>query len=274
MTAPRILAAMALCTTLAASRGRAEAQNANATALVRRGDRELRRGHLAKALEAYLVAEQVGHDAGLLLKIAQLYERTNETEKAIVAYRAYLRRSPAPRERAKVEQRVGRLEAKVRTHESLGAVALTPEPLAPAPLALAPLTPEPLTPAPLATPPQSPPVVEADRPAWPPVAPAATAPAAEVQASPGSATRTWMYAAGAAALAVAIPSAYYGGWGIDALSISSHNQGLASPAERARYLPEQRTYTIQAISWLSVATVLTATGIALLAAAPSTGGGG
>ncbi len=140
---------LALCLASAAfTAGSALAQK-SAAALVHRGDLELRRGHPAKALEAYQAAQQASHDPALLLQIGLAYERLGDHEKAIVAYRSYLRRVPGGSGRPLAERRLARLERALRAPQRLGAVSLTPAPLAAAPLTAAPLTPPPLALVPL-----------------------------------------------------------------------------------------------------------------------------
>ncbi|HUB07431.1 MAG TPA: hypothetical protein VMB50_10530, partial [Myxococcales bacterium] len=135
----------------------------------------------------------------------------------------------------------------------------TPEAAAPpaAPLAAAPATPV------------APPAPAAQAVAPPPPKPAEASLAV-------SAPKPWkpivLTTAGAVAVAAAGFSAYWGGWGLDALSTSQHNQRLAQPQAAAVYDKEISTYQMQAGVWLSVAAVLAAGGIYLLVVGPASGG--
>jgi tetratricopeptide (TPR) repeat protein len=218
------------------------------------------------AAQEYQQADRLAPKAGLLLKIAQCYEKAGDLPKATDAYRAYLRRAPFAANKAAIKRTIAHLTKQMKQgQDSLALVPLSPggpalEPLAPAssgpalePLALPPAPTEP--PPPQAAAPTPPPPVEEASAEGP------HKPLAPILVTTG----------GAVAVAAAAASAYWGGWGLDALSTAQTNQKNAAPAYKGRYNSEIGTYELQAGVWLSIAAVLAAGGIYMLVVGPSWG---
>ena len=225
--------------------------------LVRAGARAYTEGHYAVAVRDWTAADRLQRSAALLLRIGKSCEQLRQPERAAEAYRAYLRRAPMAKDRARVKQLLARLEASVRRQGSaLAIVPLAPAVPAPAPpeLALAPLV---LAPA---APPPHEGEAAGDTPAI--AAPAALA----TEAAPPS-RAPWL-AASYSALGLSAFSAWYGGYALDALSISSRNQRLAPVGERGVYDAEIRRYTLQGVVGLSGTALLAAGGIYLWLAGP------
>jgi hypothetical protein len=142
---------------------------------------------------------------------------------------------------------------------------------APSGPAVEPLTPpEPPRPqSPPASEPPPPHEVTAIEPTQPPPVVEATA-----EAPHKSITPVLVTTAGALAVAGAGVSAYWGGWGLSALTTSQTNQKNAPPSYKGIYDKEISQYQLQAGVWLSVAGVLAAGGIYMLVIGPSIGSAG
>lgn len=75
-----------------------------------RGTRAYDLGHYAEAAKEYEAAYRAKDDPALLFNIGQAYRGANEPEKAIVAFRSYLRRVPEASNRDEVEARIAELQ--------------------------------------------------------------------------------------------------------------------------------------------------------------------
>ncbi len=221
-------------------------------------------GRFEQAAKEYQEADRLNPKSSLLLKIAKCWEKAGDLAKAADAYRDYLRRSPFASNKAAIKRTIARLTKQMKqSQDSLALVPLSPG--APNPLDLAPLTPA-------APPPEQPAPHEVEAvaptptPTPPPPAAEATAEAPHKSLAP-----ILMTGGGAVAVALSAVTAYWGGWGLDALSTSQHNQSLASPAYKGVYDNEIGEYKTQAGAWLTVSALLAAGGIYLLVVGPTWG---
>ncbi len=252
---------------------------ARAAQLTGLANEDFAHGRYGDAAQEYQQADRLAPRPALLLKVAQCYEKAGDLSKAADAYRSYLQRAPGAPNRGTIKKKLARLTKQL----SLSGDALAIAPLAPSPSpggpsleplvassgpALEPLAPAAPAPAPAPAPPEPPPPHEvvAQAPAPPPPAAEATAEAPHKPLAPILVTT-----GGAVAVVLAGASAYWGGWGLDALSTSQTNQKNAPAAEKSKYNGEISQYELQAGVWLSVAAVLAAGGIYLLVAGPSWG---
>jgi tetratricopeptide (TPR) repeat protein len=98
-----------------------------------------------EAAAEYEAAFELKNEPALLFNIAQAYRAAGDYEAALRSYRAYLRRTGDPPNRAEVERYIGKLEEQreaQRAAARLGASAPAPQPAPPAgPLALKPSAP-------------------------------------------------------------------------------------------------------------------------------------
>ena len=270
--------ALLLVQLLAANGGPPAARAAQLTSLA---NEDFAHGRFTDAAQEYQQADKLAPKAALLFKIAQCYEKAGDLTKAVDAYKAYLHRAPLAANKSAVKRALARLAKQLKGQDSLALVPLAPPSSGPAlePLALTPSGPavEPLTaaepPKPQAPPPAPPP------PEPPPphevaaVEPTPAPPVAEATAETPhrSIAPVLVTTAGALAVAGAGVSAYWGGWGLSALTTSQTNQKNAPPTYKEIYDKEISQYQLQAGVWLSVAGVLAAGGIYMLVAGPSMG---
>jgi tetratricopeptide (TPR) repeat protein len=145
---------------LTATARAAEPSNEDSRAHVRKATVAYNLGKFTEAAKEYEAAYELTVDPNMLFNIAQSYRLAGESEKAITAYRSFIRSAP------KSDQR-GLAEAKVRELEQQRA-ARPPAPVAPVPV----------PPSPPALPAASPPLAAPPPvPVASPTAPAASAPA-------------------------------------------------------------------------------------------------
>jgi tetratricopeptide (TPR) repeat protein len=122
-------------------------------ARVRKATAEYNLGQYLEAAKDYEAAYLQTLDINLLFNVAQAYRLAGETEKAITAYRSYLRSNPPAGQRALAEAKLRELEEKRGAAASPAlpaAPALAP---APAPASVAPPAPTAVAPPPAALPP-------------------------------------------------------------------------------------------------------------------------
>ncbi len=120
-------------------------------------------GHFDEAAREYETAYKLVQDPALLYNVGQSHRQANNPEKALHAYRAYLRTAPADAgRRALAEQRVRELELVVSRLRASGAAAGT-VPTAPPPVVS--------VPAPAPVPPAAAPAVRPSSDPTPPSAP-------------------------------------------------------------------------------------------------------
>jgi tetratricopeptide (TPR) repeat protein len=81
-------------------------------ARVRKATAEYNLGQYLEAAKDYEVAYRDTLDANLLFNVAQAYRLAGETDKAIIAYRSYLRSNPPSDQRALAESKLRELEEK------------------------------------------------------------------------------------------------------------------------------------------------------------------
>jgi tetratricopeptide (TPR) repeat protein len=119
-------------------------------------------GHYDEAASLYEEAYKHVPDPILLYDLGQSYRQANKLDKALIAYRSYLRTAPddAPI-RAKVQQWVGELEwtSEIQAKAAAQKAAQkerAPTPVVPAPVVPAPVVPAPVVPVPVVSQPPEP----------------------------------------------------------------------------------------------------------------------
>jgi tetratricopeptide (TPR) repeat protein len=251
-----------------------------AKALTGLANEDFEHGRYPQAAQEYQEADRLIPKATLLLKIAKSYEKAGDLAKATDAYRDYLRRSPFASNRAAIKRTIARLTKQMKQGQD--SLALVPLSGAQNPVALVPLTgaQNPVALVPLSEP-QSPvalvPLTPAAPPApqevtaYPPTPPLPSVEATAAEPPHKSLTPILMTTGGAVAVALAAVTAYWGGWGLDALSTSQTNQNRAAPTYKGVYDNEIGEYKLQAGAWLTVSAVLAASGIYMLVVGPSWG---
>ena len=115
-------------------------------ARVRKATAEYNLGQYLEAAKDYEASYLETLDANLLFNVAQAYRLAGETDKAITAYRSYLRSNPAAGQRALAESKLRELEEKRGVPASPASVAVPVAPAASPTPAVAP-APAPVAPA-------------------------------------------------------------------------------------------------------------------------------
>ena len=156
-------------------------------------------GHYDEAASLYEEAYKHVPDPILLYDIGQSYRQANQPDKALIAYRSYLRTAPddAPN-RAKVKQWVGELEwtsdiqAKTAAQKAAPKTE-TPAPVVAAPVVTAPVVSAPVVPAPVVPQPPEPQISQQPvPPPWTPARPDLVSQTSTVQeAQPSSSWKKW-----------------------------------------------------------------------------------
>ena len=156
-------------------------------------------GHYDEAAALYEEAYKHVPDPILLYDIGQSYRQANQPDKALIAYRSYLRTAPddAPN-RAKVKQWVGELEwtsdiqAKTAAQKAAPKTE-TPAPVVAAPVVTAPVVSAPVVPAPVVPQPPEPQISQQPLPPpWTPARPDLVSQTSTVQeAQPSSSWKKW-----------------------------------------------------------------------------------
>jgi len=146
-------------------------------------------GQYAEAATEFEAAYKLVLDPMLLFNVAQSQRLAGQLEKALIAYRAFLRTAPPGADRTQAEKWRAELEKKVASPPPAPAVAPPPA-VTPAPMA---------APAPVATPPPAAPPPPPAAPAAVLVAPAAAPPRSEP--TPPLYARWWLWAVVGAAVA-------------------------------------------------------------------------
>jgi tetratricopeptide (TPR) repeat protein len=137
----RRLVLFTLLCCLSASVWAAEPPTEAVRALVRKATGEYNLGQYLEAARDYEAAYLETLDANLLFNVAQAYRLAGETDKAITAYRSYLRSNPPSDQRALAESKLRGLEEKRAAAPVAPAIPAAPA-AAPTP-AVAPAAPSP-----------------------------------------------------------------------------------------------------------------------------------
>ena len=85
-------------------------------------------GRFDEAAREYDAAYQLRNDPALLYNLGQAYRLAGNQAKAIVTYRAFLRRVPNSPDRAEVEQRIVELQRQLDEQKAASRPAPTPQP--------------------------------------------------------------------------------------------------------------------------------------------------
>jgi len=135
----RSLACFVLLSLFSANLWAAEPPNDEVKALVRKATGEYNLGQYLEAARDYQAAYLQTLDANLLFNVAQAYRLGGETDKAITAYRSYLRSDPPNDQRGLAESKLRELEEKRASAPAARAAPPTPA-AAPAPAVTPPPT--------------------------------------------------------------------------------------------------------------------------------------
>lgn len=92
---------------------RKDAKKARAQILFAKGLKAYHEGRYKDAINSFLQAHHLFPSPVLSFNTARAYEKMSDDAGALRFYRAYLRQAPKARDRAKVQKRVGQLEAKL-----------------------------------------------------------------------------------------------------------------------------------------------------------------
>ena len=195
--------AICICALLFARTALAQSNVDQAREHYRKGTAAYNLGHYAEAAREYEATYELTLDPAALFNTAQAYRLAGETQKAVLAYKGYLRAAPQGSERQVAEQKLDELT------RAGGAPAPTAPPPA-APPAIAPLDPAATA---------------------PPAAPAPAAPAATHDAPPPAAERP-LYSAGPSG-----PPPAWSSWGLSWSACSSRLRAGTCPHRPRRTGP-------------------------------------
>ena len=162
---------------LASEARAAEPANDEVKSHVRKAIATYNLGKYAEAAKEYEAAYEMTLDQNMLFNVAQCYRLSGEREKAITAYRSFIRTAPASEQRDLAKSKLLELEEQRRTVPGTSPAPPAAQPV-PAPAVAVPV-PAPTTPPPAAVAPTTPPTVV------PPGASSGTAPAPSQNLSSG-----------------------------------------------------------------------------------------